>query len=328
MFIPSRHKEQAELLREPIAQFVHNHATAPTDRSALDELIHPKTYKDLATAIQSPYTTTAPSHEDSVSTPESRKSIFSFKLFRDALTESTATIVSQIKKGAHALLPSTFGKAAAASAASIGFCSLLATKPDWAIGLLAVSIIIRAGSFKENHHLRAQNSVGQLLFATHAALIGAWPAVIGSGFAATRNLVQGLTPEDRPDVRLAISLTGFAIGATVFTSCIGVYPLNQLSNLPLVAMVLTTAAEAFTKKLSWATRLCYLASSSVMLPYHALMSGSLFGVMVNLLSAPNTMRAIWKHDIKPVAGNAMGEGITAPYSPIGQEVSVRTCKTY
>jgi hypothetical protein len=58
------------------------------------------------------------------------------------------------------------------------------------------------------------------------------------------------------------------------------------------------------------------------------MSGSLFGVMVNLLSAPNTMRAIWKHDIKPVAGNAMGEGITAPYSPIGQEVSVRACKTY
>jgi len=216
-------------------------------------------------------------------------------LFFDALREAMSSLVSPCQ----ALLSRLPFSSAVTGSAVVGLTAALCVHPGATIGAVAVGLIVTSLSFSKNHHTRATNCIGQALFATHVAFLSAWPAVIGSGIASSRMLLQGMIPEEKPHARLAVALAGYSLGAAAMLSFMDVFPLTQLNNLPLGAMTLTTAAEAFTKRYSWATRLCYLAAGTLMIPYHACLSGSLFGVGVNLIAIPSLLCSMWRNDIAP-----------------------------
>ena len=231
-------------------------------------------------------------------------------LFVDALRESSQIGLKPVVQLAQkmGLSPLTISIVVAGSVGAVASAFVLA--PGTTLGVLATGSVLGAMRFEKNHHTRAQNFIGQVLFASHIATFGAWQSVIGSTVAAVRNLSQGMIPEERPGLRLSVGVAGFCVGSAVYLGCLPITPWWQIHNLPLVAMTLAAAAEGFTKKYSWATRACFLLSTSMMLPFHIMVSGSWFGIGLNAFNIPNLMHSIWKYDLKPATAEPGSSGVS------------------
>lgn len=189
--------------------------------------------------------------------------------------------------------------------------------PAQALGCLAAGWIVRSMGYTRNDHLRAQNTVGQSLFAAHIGMLGAWPSFIGCVVSATRNFLQGMIPEQRTMLRGAVATLGYAAGAAAYASCITVFPLVQLDNIPFLAMTLAAAAEAFPVRLSWATRLCLATGSSLMIPYHIFQSESLFGVATNVAALATLVSKICRQDLMRRGSAATPASASAQYASSG-----------
>ena len=272
--------------RAPSAPVEEPVRPAPAIESSLSALTPPKSL---------PLATSAGQHLQIPPEKSEPLPLLSPRLFSEALSESTAMLAAPALRWLEKVGPSTATAAIAVTASATA--ALLYLYPTETLGAISTLGVIRSLNFEQNHHTRAQNFVAQTLFALHVATIGAWEAVIGSGVAAMRNLVQGMIPEERTWLRTAAGVAGYCAGAAVFASFIDIFPLLKISNFPLVAMTLATASETFTRRYSWATRVCYLMSTSCMVPYHMLVSGSWFGIGINLFNIPNLLQSIWRHDI-------------------------------
>jgi hypothetical protein len=215
----------------------------------------------------------------------------SFKLFSNALRESFDETLTQIKSLSNV---GRFLCVAVSLPLMGGLCYLSVSQ---ALGALAGVFVVQALGFRDNHQIRAQQAVGQTLFAIHLALLGAWPAVLQSSLTAMRCTFLGMRPDETRQARVAAAIVGFGVATAIFSSCFEVFPLVKLSNMPIAVMALASAAEAFPKKYSWATRLCYLTTAGALIPYHLLASGSWMGIGINTFAVATLVRSIYKNDL-------------------------------
>ena len=223
--------------------------------------------------------------------------IFSPRAYFDALAECATAIRSSILGAWDALPGGSFTKAAIVGSVGSLLSVFAAMAPAQAVGIAAGIVVIHGLTYRDNHLIRAQSSVGQALFAVHLALLGAWPAATQSTLSAIRPIFLSMVPEDSSTVRTVGGIVGFGVVGTFFSYAMLVEPLFQLRNLPLCVMALSTLAEALPRKLSWGSRLSLFACATSLVPYHALISHSWMGIGINLLSIGALAKSIMKHDL-------------------------------
>ncbi len=225
------------------------------------------------------------------------KPAFSPRAYLDALRECAAAASVVVSGLWHSLPRSTAARAAIVAA--VGSTAAVATlfAPSQALGIAAGIVIISGLAYRENHLIRAQSSIGQSLFALHLISLGAWPAVTLTVLSAVRPAFLSMVSEDSKTLRIIGGIVGFGVAASFYSFTMLEIPVIQLRNVPLMVMALSSLAEALPRRLSWGTRLSYLACATSLIPYHSLVSGSWMGTGVNIFSIGTIIHSAVKNDL-------------------------------
>lgn len=186
-----------------------------------------------------------------------------------------------------------------ASAATLSLCSLSLIPlldPSQLPGIASAGIHIYAASYEKNNHSRALGLVGNVIFMSYLALIGASEGILSLGIGTTRNALQAMMAQDAVKHRIASAFFGVSASTAGFQLVSYLSPPMEEANLLLYASCLSSISGAFPTRWSSASRLCGLVSVIMCIPYYVA-KGSDFGVGVSILGIANILRSILIYDI-------------------------------
>lgn len=262
-----------------------------------------------ATTTQSPdldntktFSCSAPPNEEAPTAevlPPSRQkeTLFQPRLVVEALKESSAILARPTNKLLYSISLSPRAKTLLVTTSGIGIASLAYASPAHTLGALGGLLCFASMGLEKNHHSRAQGIIIGALLTGHFIALGVTPSALCAAVATTRTLFQAMLPEDRSKSRTIVAALGFGATASTYGCFVEMLPLCKLNNIPLLGTALGSVAGAFNQKYSWATRACFLAGTTISIPYHIFESQSLAGVAINAILLPRILRSIWRYDI-------------------------------
>jgi hypothetical protein len=170
-----------------------------------------------------------------------------------------------------------------------------AYSPVQALGVASLAFLQMAPFMLDNRHKRGNAVLGCSLLAPQMVLLGAPVAALQVAIAGTRAQIMNSISDDSYVTRVSIS-AGFwasAIGIAHYAGFIN----SPVDILPLAAMTCGTIADACPDKASHVARVMRIGGASFLMPYHALVSGSLAGFTNESIGATNLARTAVQNDV-------------------------------
>lgn len=186
-------------------------------------------------------------------------------------------------------------------------------------GLGALSLVLAklSDNLPDNKHSRAYATVSASAQSTHFVARGDDALANNSEMFVVRMLLQSMIPESRTGLTLAVTTVGVALSSYLFCSSSAFVPEISLRNAPLLATVLHGFAGALPTERSAVTRMANLVCSSLMLPFHCLVSGSVFLAALSGIYLYGTIKMIRERDLPTLMakGRTTASGTTAHEPP-------------
>ena len=276
--------------------------TPVTCTKCLEQLTPPRasvevrvTEDKTATELNQP--TSSPAGSTGKSTSDDQKSVFGPALFLKDFKEGTLHMCQEVVSFLQDEKISTTRKALTVGGTFVALGVSVAHGVSATLGALSFIVCKLGGTLKENRHSRAQGVAQGGVLGAHFAADHNDGLALTNGVYAIRMLLQSMVPESHTKLTLLITTAGIAVSCAMFCCTKNFSPGFTFNNAPLVATVVWGIASSLRSELSPISRLCSLATSAMMLPYHGLISGSWFLAALSATSIHATATTLIRDDL-------------------------------
>lgn len=223
-------------------------------------------------------------------------------LFVQNLKESTLlineTVMTFLKEGD--LSTSLKVLAVAGTAAAIA----AATYQSISSGLGAAGFVLcnLATTLEKNSHSRAQFVIHASVLSGHFLMEGNEGLAAVNAVLAARMLTHSMIPQSNTKLNAAVAISGITISSMMFCCAENFSPGIIFQNVPLIGICVGGIASTLVDKFGWISRVVIVAIFSLMLPYHCVVSGSLFSAALSATLGYGILKTIQKKDLPKVQG--------------------------
>lgn len=160
-------------------------------------------------------------------------------------------------------------------------------------------------TLEKNTHLRAQFVIHGLVLGGHFWMAGNETLAAVNAIFAGRMLTHSMLPQSNTTLNGAVAVMGVVISSAMFCCADTFSPGITIENAPLIGICAGGIASTLKNRFSWISRSVSVGIFSLMVPYHCMVSGSLFFAALSATLGYGTLKTIQEKDIPKVRGKKL-----------------------
>lgn len=162
-----------------------------------------------------------------------------------------------------------------------------------------------ATTLDKNRHSRAQFVIHALVLGGHFSMAGNEALAAVNAVLAARMLTHSMIPQSHTKLNGAVAVAGIAISSMMFCCAENFSPGITFQNAPLFGICVGGIASTLKDRFGWISRVTSVAIFGLMLPYHCVVSGSLFSAALMATLGYGTIKTIQRKDLPKVQGKKL-----------------------